>query len=246
MQHTSNDIKPQRARTVLLAVLLFTVPCIATYFVALRPRTLETNTPRANTPDVGLGDAATVAVSTTSATSSAHSDVVTVENLPVDSEQSQPASGKTPKRVVARSAEKSFDELVDESARAAARKGGTAEDAPKTVAAPSASAAAEPEPTPSPEPEAPPPGIDREAAMTSLRTQAQLTRACRSLGPPPAPEGQASVTFALSGRVKSVNVSAPFAGTSLGTCIQSTFKDAHAPPFKGDPTTLTVPFQIPE
>jgi hypothetical protein len=245
MQRTSNNIKPKWARTVLLAVLLFTVPCVATYFVALRPRALETNIPRANTP-VGLRDAAAVAVSTTSATSSAHSDVVTVENLPVDSEQAQPASGKTPKRVVTRSAEKSFDELVNESARAAARKGGIAEDAPKTVAAPSASAASEPEPAPSPEPEAPPPGIDREAAMTSLRTQAQLTRACRSLGPPPAPEGQASVTFALSGRVKSVNVSAPFAGTSLGICIQSTFKDAHAPPFKGDPTTLTVPFQIPE
>ena len=74
----------------------------------------------------------------------------------------------------------------------------------------------------------------------------RIQRACRSLGPPPAPEGQASVTFAPSGRVKSVNVSAPFAGTSLGTCIQSTFKDAHAPPFHGDPTTLSVAFQIPE
>jgi hypothetical protein len=172
-----------------------------------------------------------------------------VENLPVDSEQAQLAADKTLKGVVAKSG-KSSDELVAENAAAAARKGGAADNEPKTVTAPSASPTPEPEPAPAPapppEPEAPPPGIDRVAAVASLQTQARLTRACRSLGPPPASEGQASVTFALSGRVKSVSISQAFAGTPLGNCIKSTFKDAHAPPFHGDPTTLTVPFQIPE
>jgi hypothetical protein len=237
---------------VLWIVLLFTVAAGVSYFLARRPRTAETNGPQASAADAGSLGAAAAAVNKTSATGSARSDgVMSVENLPVDSEQAQqPASDKTPKGVAVRRGGKSFDELVDENAVAVARKGGIAENERKTVTAPSASAAPEPEPepapAPSPEPEAPPPGIDREVAMASLRTQAQLTRACRSLGPPPVSQGQASVTFALSGRVKSVSISQAFAGTPLGNCIKSTFKDAHAPPFHGDPTTLTVPFQIPE
>ncbi len=248
MQRMSNDFKSVRWRNVLLIVLLAIVAGSVSYFLALRPPTAGTNGPQANIADAGSLSAAAAAVNKTSATDSARSDgVMSIENLPVDSEQAhQPAGGKTPKGVVVRRGGKSFEELVDENAATAARQGGIAENERTTVTAPSASATPEPAPAPSPEPEAPPPGIDREAAMASLRTQAQLTRACRSLGPPPAPEGQASVTFALSGRVKSVSVSQPFAGTPLGNCIKSTFKDAHAAPFHGDPTTLTVPFQIPE
>jgi eukaryotic-like serine/threonine-protein kinase len=247
----SNNTESMRWRTVLpLAVLLSFVAGTVTYFLALRTQTAETNGPHANNADAGSLGAVAAAVNKASATGSAHSDgVMSVENLPVDSEQAQPpAGGKTPKGGVVRRGSKSFDELVAENAAAAARKGDIAENERKTVTAPSASAASEPEPSPapSPEPEAPPPGIDHVAAVASLQTQAQLTRACRSLGPPPAPEGQASVTFAPSGRVKSVSISSPFAGTPLGNCIKSTFKDAHAPPFHGDPTTLTVPFQIPE
>ena len=248
MQRMSNDIASTRWRTVLLIVLLFTVAASVSYFLARRPRTAEINGPQASAADAGSLGAAAAAVNKTSATGSARSDgVVSVENLPVDSEQSQqPIGDKTPKGVVARSGGKSSDELV--AAAAAARKSDIAENDRKTVPAPSASAAPEPAPAPapSPEPEAPPPGIDRVAAVASLQTQARLTRACRSLGPPPVPEGQASVTFALSGRVKSVSISQAFAGTPLGNCIKSTFKDAHVPPFHGDPTTLTVPFQIPE
>ena len=250
MRRMSNDIASTRWRTVLRIVLLFTVAATVSYFLARQSRTAETNGPQASAVDAGSPSAAAAAVNKTSATGSARPDgVMSVENLPVDSEQAQqPASDKTPKGVAVRRGGKSFDELVDENAAAVARKGGVAETERKTATAPSASAAPEPEPAPAPppEPEAPPPGIDRDAAMASLQTQAQLTRACRSLGPPPVLQGQASVTFALSGRVKSVSISQAFAGTPLGNCIKSTFKDAHAPPFHGDPTTLSVAFQIPE
>jgi serine/threonine protein kinase len=249
IQRVSNNIESMRWRTVLLLiVLLFTVAGSVLYFFALRPRTAQTNGPQANGADAGSLGAAAAASNRMSATGSTRSDgVMSVENLPVDSQQAeQPVSDKTPRAVVGRRGGKSFDELVAENAAAATRKGAIAENERKTVPAPSAAAAPEPAPAPSPEPEAPPPGIDRDAAMGSLRTQAQLTRACRSLGPPPAFEGQASVTFATNGRVKSVSISQSFAGTPIGNCIKSTFKDAHAPPFHGDPTTLTVPFQIPE
>jgi serine/threonine-protein kinase len=246
----SNNIESIRWRTVLLAIVLFTVAGGVSYFLARGPRTVETNGPQASAADAGALGVAAAAVNKTSATGSASSDgVMSVENLPVDSEQAQRQAGdKTPKSGVVRSGGKSIDESVAENAAAAARKGSIAENERKTVPAPSAAPEPEPAPAPAPppEPEAPPPGIDREAAMASLQTQAQLTRACRSLGPPPVPQGQASVTFALSGRVKSVSISRAFEGTPLGNCIKSTFKDAHAPPFHGDPTTLTVPFQIPE
>ncbi len=249
IQRVANNMST-RWRTVLLAIILFTVAGSVSYFLARRPHAAQSDGAQANAADAGLLSAAVAASNETATTGSAHSDgVMSVENLPVDSEQAkQPASDKTPKGVVVRSGGKSLDELVAENAAAAARKGATAENERKAVPAPSASAAPEPAPTPepSPEPEAPPAGIDRVAAVASLQAQAQLTRACRSLGPPPAPGGQASVTFALSGRVKSVSISQAFAGTPLGNCIKSTFKDAHAPPFHGDPTTLTVPFQIPE
>jgi len=255
--YPSNGNKSVRWRTILLIVLLITVPGSISYFLARRTHTAETHGTSASAADAGSLEVKAAAVSTASAPPSARSSdsVVSIENLPVDSEQAQqPAGNKTPKGVVARSGGKPSDEsgadngAAAAAAAAAARKGSIAEPEPKTVPAPIASAAAEPEPTPapSPEPEAPPPGIDRVAAVATLQSQAQLTRACRSLGPPPVTEGQASVTFALSGRVKSVSISQAFAGTPLGNCIISTFKDAHVPAFQGEPTTLTVPFQIPE
>lgn len=253
MRRTSKTSKPKPTRTVLLALLLFAVVCSASYFVALRLHRAEVNGTQASDADAGLPSAVATTVSAISATASGRSDtVMSIENLPVDPGQApNPAVGRTPKGVVARSSGKSFDALVTENAATAARSGGNAEDERKTEAPPPPGASAASESAPaavvsSDEPEAPPPGIDREAAMASLRTQAQLTRACRSLGPPPSPEGQASVTFGRSGRVKSVSVSAPFAGTQIGNCIKSTFKDAHAPRFEGEPTTLSVPFQIPE
>jgi len=266
--HASNGSKSGRWRSVLLIVLLFVVPAGASYFFALRTRTAETNASNASAVDAGSRGTAESAVSKTSATGSARSDgVVSVENLPVDSEQAgQTAGGKVPRGAYVRRSGKSFDELVNENAAAAARKGEIAENEQKTVTTPSAAAPPKPAPTeerapsqepaptqetapapaPAPEPEEPPPGIDRVAAVATLQSLAQLTRACRSLGPPPATNGQASVTFGLSGKVKSVSLSQAFAGTPIGNCIKSTFKDAQVPPFKGEPTTLTVPFQIPE
>ncbi len=247
IQRVSNNIEAMGWRTVLLLIaLLFTIAGSAFYFLAQRPQSVQASGPLANNADAGAPGSAMALVTKAAVTGSVRSDgVMSVENLPVDSQQAQqPAGDKTPKGVVVRRGGKSFDELVAEGAAAETRKGGVAENEQKTVAAPSASA--ETPPVPPPEPEAPPPGIDHEAAMASLRSAAQLTRACRSLGPPPSPEGQASVTFSPSGHVKAVSISQSFTGTPLGNCIKSTFKDAHAPRFQGDPTTLTVPFQIPE
>ena len=191
IQRVSNNIEAMRWRTVLLLIaLLFTVAGSVFYFLAIRPNAAA-NASHANLSDAGSPSAAVAATKATAA-GSAHSDgVMNVENLPVDSQQAQqPAGDRTPRSVVARrGGGKSFDEMVAEGAAAEARKSVVTENERKAVAAPSASAAPEPAPTPTPapppEPEAPPPGLDRDAAMASLTSAAQLTRACRSLGPPP-------------------------------------------------------------
>jgi hypothetical protein len=273
MRGVSNVTRSKPVRIALQALLLFTAVCGIAYFLALRLHTPDANGPQASAGDT---ESPSAAKATSAATGTRSDGVMSVENLPIDSDQAQkPAGERTPRAAVARSGGKSFDALVAENAAAAARKGAIAQDERKTEPAPVENekkpppAAAENEKKPVPatadekkpsaipsaiaseeskpaEPEGPPPGIDRDAAMASLRTQAQLTRACRSLGPPPVNQGQASVTFGRSGRVKSVSISQAFEGTPLGNCIKSTFKDAHAPKFEGDPTTLTVSFQIPD
>jgi hypothetical protein len=61
----------------------------------------------------------------------------------------------------------------------------------------------------------------------------------------PTGSGTATVTFSPDGPVKSVSVSAPFAGTPVGQCVVNAFRGAHVPPFSGSSFTLPKGFQIP-
>jgi len=53
------------------------------------------------------------------------------------------------------------------------------------------------------------------------------------------------VTFSADGPVKSVTVSAPFAGTAVGQCVMAAFRSARVPPFSGSAITLPKSFRIP-
>jgi eukaryotic-like serine/threonine-protein kinase len=89
-------------------------------------------------------------------------------------------------------------------------------------------------------------GINRAAANTALAAAAAAARACRSLGESPTGTGRAAVTFASDGSVAAVSISQQFVGTAIGSCVLSHFRNARAPAFSGDPTTLFCPFQIPQ
>jgi hypothetical protein len=81
--------------------------------------------------------------------------------------------------------------------------------------------------------------------MAALSSAASAATNCkRADGPTGA--GMASITFSADGPVKSVSISAPFAGTAVGQCISSAFRSAHVPPFSGSSLTLPRGFQIPE
>jgi hypothetical protein len=43
-----------------------------------------------------------------------------------------------------------------------------------------------------------------------------------------------------------VSLSAPFAGTPVGNCIQSVFRSVHVAAFSGSSITLSKSFRIPE
>jgi hypothetical protein len=62
----------------------------------------------------------------------------------------------------------------------------------------------------------------------------------------PTGSGTASVTFSTEGPVSGVSLSAPFAGTPVGNCIQTVFRSAHVPAFSGSSVTLSKSFRIPE
>jgi serine/threonine protein kinase len=118
---------------------------------------------------------------------------------------------------------------------------------------------AAPAATPDPEPAAPavvtppaaaiPPGerppLSRGAALAALGTAAAAAASCKRPDGPTGP-GSASVTFSPDGPVKSVSVSAPFAGTPVGQCVATVFRGAHVPPFSGSSITLPKSFQIPQ
>ncbi|HXK21030.1 MAG TPA: hypothetical protein VNG33_24635, partial [Polyangiaceae bacterium] len=76
-------------------------------------------------------------------------------------------------------------------------------------------------------------------------TAANSATACKRDGGPSG-AGSASVTFSPEGPVSSVSLSAPFAGTPVGACIQTVFKSAHVPAFSGSAVTLSKSFRIPE
>jgi len=107
----------------------------------------------------------------------------------------------------------------------------------------------EPELQPPPTEKPPPPDqrapLNRASALTSLSTAANSVTACKRDGGPTGP-GSASVTFSPEGPVTSVSLSAPFAGTPVGSCIQTVFKSVHVPAFSGSAVKLSKSFRIPD
>lgn len=87
--------------------------------------------------------------------------------------------------------------------------------------------------------------LNRGAALAALGTSASAATGCKREGGPSG-SGSASVTFSPDGPVKSVTVSAPFAGTAVGQCVAAAFRVAHVPPFSGSSITLPKSFQIPQ
>jgi serine/threonine-protein kinase len=88
-------------------------------------------------------------------------------------------------------------------------------------------------------------GINRGAANAALANAAAAAKACRSHGDSPTGPGRAAVTFAPDGSAAAVSLSQRFNGTSIGNCVVAYFKQVHAPPFSGEPTTLFYQFDIP-
>jgi hypothetical protein len=142
------------------------------------------------------------------------------------------------------------------------KAGGRPEKAAKDEPPPSkkeAAAAAAPDPAPAADPapavEAPKPAealpppdqrapLNRGAAMSALTSAASAAMSCKRPDGPTG-SGTATVTFSPDGPVKSVSVSAPFAGTPVGQCVANAFRGAHVPPFSGSSFTLPKGFQIP-
>lgn len=124
-----------------------------------------------------------------------------------------------------------------------------AKDAAKDAKPPEPVAPSEPELEPPPT-EAPPPvgqraPLNRSSALSSLSRAATSAASCKRDGGPTG-TGTASITFSPDGPVSSVTLSAPFAGTPVGSCIQTVFKSAHVPAFSGSAVTLSKSFRIAE
>jgi hypothetical protein len=81
-------------------------------------------------------------------------------------------------------------------------------------------------------------GFDDAAARAALSELLKPAAACKEAGGPTG-QANATVTFEPSGNVSGVTVGAPFAGSSTGTCIVTTFKRAKIAPFKGLPGTVS-------
>jgi hypothetical protein len=80
--------------------------------------------------------------------------------------------------------------------------------------------------------------FDEAAARSALGELLKAAAACKEAGGPTG-QATATVTFDPSGSVSGVTVGAPFAGSSTGTCLVTTFKRAKIAPFKGLPGTVS-------
>jgi serine/threonine-protein kinase len=107
----------------------------------------------------------------------------------------------------------------------------------------------EPQLLPPPDEKAPPVDqrspLNRSAALNALSSAASQAAACKREGGPTG-AGSVSVVFSPEGPVKSVSVSPPFAGTSVGSCVQTVFRNVRVQPFSGSAVTLSKSFRIAE
>jgi hypothetical protein len=107
----------------------------------------------------------------------------------------------------------------------------------------------EPQLLPPPDEKAPPldqrAPLNRASALTALSGAANQAAACKRDGGPTG-TGSVSVVFSPEGPVKSVTVSAPFGGTSVGSCVQTVFRNVRVQPFSGSAVTLSKSFRIAE
>jgi eukaryotic-like serine/threonine-protein kinase len=137
------------------------------------------------------------------------------------------------------------DAKPDAKAEKAGKEPKPAEETPE----PEPAAPAEPELQPPPTEKAPPPDqrapLNRASALTALSKASTTVAACKRDGGPSG-TGTASITFSPEGPVASVGLSAPFAGTPVGSCIQTVFRAVHVPAFSGSSVTLSKSFRIPE
>jgi hypothetical protein len=125
------------------------------------------------------------------------------------------------------------------------------EETESTAAAPAAAEEVtldESAPPPTAAPEAPPPGergpISRGAALSALAAAGNRAKAC-SNPEGPSGSGRVMVTFSPDGPVSNVSLPAPFAGTSVGSCIATAFRSARVPAFTGSAVTLPGSFRVP-
>lgn len=99
-------------------------------------------------------------------------------------------------------------------------------------------------PAPAPTTAAPAgPAIDQPAAVRQLTRIAESAKTCAVDGGPTGP-GVASVTFAASGYAESASVSAPYAGTEVGKCIEARLMTTRVPPFAGAAVQINKNFFI--
>jgi hypothetical protein len=109
------------------------------------------------------------------------------------------------------------------------------------ASAPSADATSTEGGAPPPSSEAPPEAakpFNHEAAASGLSAAAANAGTCRT-NTGPKGSGQVKVTFAPTGKVKTVLlISGPFSGTTEGVCISAQFRAIAVPPFEGPPVSL--------
>lgn len=85
--------------------------------------------------------------------------------------------------------------------------------------------------------------FDRDAATSAMFGAAGGASSCATEGGPSG-RGRVSVTLSPSGRVSSVDVGGPFAGTKTGSCIASLFRSISVPPFTGGAVALQKSFHV--
>ncbi len=168
---------------------------------------------------------------------------VNIDSMPLDQAGNEATPGKPgrPGRVDTNVHGSKSRKLDKEEAKAEANKEAKAEKEPVEPQEPELQAAPTEKPPP-PDQRAP---LNRATALTSLSVAANSATACKRDGGPTG-VGSVTVTFSPEGPVSSVNVAAPFAGTSVGACIQTVFKSVHVPAFSGSSVTLSKSFRIPD
>jgi hypothetical protein len=86
--------------------------------------------------------------------------------------------------------------------------------------------------------------LSKPQILTVVKKASGAVSTCKERQPDATGTVMVAIKIERTGAVTGANAKAPFAGTPIGSCIESTVRTLRFPAFSGDPMTINMPFSL--